>query len=171
MALNEEQQRVRGYLQSQAAKLSLPDLCAKVRSDMEQVREAAEAVPAARFSEKPADGEWSANEVMAHIVDGARGVGNGIVSVIDTGARPAPVFDRMERVDATYTASEWWAQLVDARDQLFARVANATGEEHPDVTWSHPMFGDLTWREWLLFLRIHDLDHARQMQAITAALG
>jgi hypothetical protein len=25
----------------------------------------------------------------------------------------------------------------------------------------------LSWREWLLFMRVHDLDHMRQLQAIT----
>jgi hypothetical protein len=171
MALDEEQQRVRGYLQSQAAKLSLAELSAKVRADMEQVREAAEAVPATRFAERPAEGEWSANEVMAHVVASAEGGTNAIVAVLDTGARQAAASDTIERVTAERSAAEWWSQLVGERERLFARVAQATGDEHPEVTWSHPFFGDLNWREWLLFQRIHDLDHARQMQAITAALG
>ena len=29
----------------------------------------------------------------------------------------------------------------------------------------------MNWREWLLFARVHTLDHARQMQAITAVLA
>lgn len=171
MALNEEQQRIRGYLQTQAAKLTVADLCAKVRSDMEQVREAAEAVPTARFAERPTEGEWSANEVMAHVVAGAQGGTNAIVAVLDTGGRQAAATDTIERVTTEQSAAEWWAQLVAERERLFARAAQASGDEHPDVKWSHPFFGDLNWREWLLFQRIHDLDHARQMQAITAALG
>ncbi|MDZ7728356.1 MAG: hypothetical protein U5Q44_09305 [Dehalococcoidia bacterium] len=35
-----------------------------------------------------------------------------------------------------------------------------------DVTWTHPMFGELNWREWFLFMRIHSKDHARQLQAM-----
>ncbi len=27
------------------------------------------------------------------------------------------------------------------------------------------------WREWLLFARVHTLDHTRQIQAIAEALG
>ncbi len=171
MALDPEQQRIRGYLQTQAAKLSVADLVDKVRSDMEQVREAALAVPADRFTERPAEGEWCANEVMAHIVGGADGLGRGIVAAIDSGTRPAPVADRMEKTDVSRTAGEWWDALVAERTALFERVGKASGDEHLDVTWTHPMFGPLNWREWLLFLRIHDLDHARQMQAITEALG
>ena len=40
-----------------------------------------------------------------------------------------------------------------------------------DVVWDHPFFGPLNWREWLLFLRVHDLDHARQVASINEALA
>jgi hypothetical protein len=35
----------------------------------------------------------------------------------------------------------------------------------------HPFFGPLNWRETLLFMRLHDLDHAGQLKQIAAALG
>jgi uncharacterized damage-inducible protein DinB len=171
MALTEEQQRIRGYLQSQAAKMSVPDLVEKVRGDMQQLREAAEAVPAAKFATRPAEGEWSANDVMAHVVDGGRSVGSGIVAAIDGTGRPGTVSDRMERANSEQDAAAWWSELDAGRERLFARVRAAKGDEHLDITWEHPMFGPLNWREWLLFLRIHDLDHARQVQAVTQALG
>jgi hypothetical protein len=169
--MDEEQQRIRGYLQSQAAKLSVADLVSKVRADMEQVREAAQAVPAERFFDKPAPGDWSANEVMAHVVGGAKGGTEAIIGVIESGTPPggpAAARDRMEATERRHTAEEWWQSLVDDRERLFERASKASGEEHLDVTWEHPFFGPLNWREWLLFQRIHDVDHARQMQALTA---
>ena len=33
------------------------------------------------------------------------------------------------------------------------------------------MFGALNWRETLLFLRLHDLDHAGQLKNIAARLA
>ncbi len=170
-ALTEEQLRIRGYLQSQAAKLGLAELVAKVRADQEQVRLAADSVPAARFTERPAAGEWSANEVMAHVVDGAVRVSAAIRSVLDSGALPPPLEDVIRRDVPSHSAGEWWAQLVAAREELWARLATATGDERLDITWPHMFFGPLNWREWLLFLRIHDLDHARQMQAIAGERG
>ena len=166
MELSEEQQRVRGYLQTQAAKLSLAELTEKVRSDMEQLRAAAESVPAGRFSDRPGAQEWSANEVMAHVLDGAKGVSSGIVRVIEKGTVPGKIFDRIEKTDERRAAGEWWRALVAEREGLFTRVNAAKGDEHLDVLWDHPFFGPLNWREWLLFLRIHDLDHARQIAAI-----
>jgi len=35
------------------------------------------------------------------------------------------------------------------------------------VKITHRQFGPLSWREWLLFMRVHDLDHMRQLQAIS----
>jgi hypothetical protein len=168
--LTDEQLRIRGYLQAQAAKLSLADLIAKVQADQEQVRAAADAVPAARFADRPADGEWSANEVLAHVVESGRAVAGGIRSVLDGGA-PTALADRIRPDPERHTAAEWWDQLIHDRETLFERVRAARGDERLDVTWSHQFFGELNWREWLLFLRIHDLDHARQLQAITEALG
>lgn len=167
--LNEEQQRIRGYLQAQAAKLSIADLVEKVGTDQLQVRAAADAVPAGRFFDRPADGEWSANEVMAHIVESAATVAAGIAHAID-GVAPPSMTDRIRSEPERRTAADWWADLVRTRDVLFDKVGRASGDEHLDIRWQHPFFGPLNWREWLLFLRIHDLDHARQMQAITEAL-
>jgi uncharacterized damage-inducible protein DinB len=168
--MSEEQMRIRGYLQAQAAKLSIAELVAKVRSDQEQVRAAAETAPAARFYQRPAEDEWSANEVFAHVVDSGAVVGAGILAVLDGGSPPA-VADRIRPGPERRTAAEWWSLLTRDREALFERVSAAAGHEHLHVTWPHPFFGELNWREWLLFLRIHDLDHARQLQAVTAAIA
>jgi len=53
---------------------------------------------------------------------------------------------------------------------LFARVLRAAPDAALDRRIEHGMFGPLTWREALLFLRLHDLDHAGQLQKIAAAL-
>jgi hypothetical protein len=167
--LTEEQLRIRGYLQAQAAKLSLTDLVAKVRSDQEQVRAAGEAVPAARFYDRPSSKDWSANEVLAHMVESGGTVARGIHAVLDGGSPPR-VEDRIRSEPERRTTAGWWSQLTEDREALFERVLAAKGDEHLDVTWAHQFFGDLNWREWLLFLRIHDLDHARQLQALTETL-
>lgn len=167
--MDPEAERIRGYLQAQAAKLSVSELADKVQADMEQLRVAAVSVPATRFALRPAAGDWSANEVMSHVVEGGRAVGRGIEGVLDTGKKPGPAFvDRMEEAKVERSAGEWWTEFLEDREALFGRVRKATGDEYLDVTWLHPMFGELNWREWLLFLRIHDLDHARQIQALTA---
>ncbi len=169
-AMTDEQRRILGYLQAQGAKLSPAQVIDKVRAAMAEVKTAALAVPAARFAERPAADDWSANEVMAHIVKAGAHFGNGIARILD-GAPAGPVADRIEAGAPTRSAGEWWSQFQNDREALFDRVLAADPAARLDQAIEHPMFGPLNWRESLLFLRLHDLDHAGQLDKIAAALG
>jgi uncharacterized damage-inducible protein DinB len=163
--VTDEQRRIRGYLQAQGAKLSPADVIDKVEAAMADLRAAALAVPAARFDERPAPEEWSGREVMAHVVDAGRHFGDQVLTILD-GHAPAA----REAVTPP-TAAEWCAVLARDREALFARVLAADPQAQPDARIEHRMFGPLTWRETMLFMRLHDLDHAGQLQKITAALA
>lgn len=166
-----EQQRIRSYLQAQAARLSLADLIAKVQQDTGQLRDAAEAAEAIDATSRPAEGEWSVNEVMNHVRDSCLSINAGMLAAALSGDRPEAVRDSIVPTREVRRPLEWFAAIQSERSETFERLATLKGDEHLDVAWNHPFFGPLNWREWLLFLRIHDLDHARQVQAIVAALG
>jgi hypothetical protein len=125
-------------------------------------------VPAARFNDRPQPEEWSGNEVMAHVVDAGRHFGDQIVAIVDGRARGAA--DRV-RDTTRRTAEEWWGILARDRDALFERVRAADRHAHLTEPIEHGMFGPLNWRETLLFVRLHDLDHVGQLQQIAAALA
>jgi hypothetical protein len=166
---DDERLRIRGYLQAQAAKLTIPELIEKVRVDSEQLRAAAAA--ATDPSARPADGEWSVNEVLAHITSSSRAVNGGIVAAYERGDQPAPIRDAIDADAEPRPPLEWFDLLASEREAMFSRVGGAAGDEHLEVVWDHPFFGPLNWREWLLFLRVHDLDHARQVASINEALA
>ena len=69
------------------------------------------------------------------------------------------------------SAEEWSAILARDREALFARVGAVDPQAGLGETIEHPMFGPLTWRETLLFTRLHDLDHVGQLQKIVAAFA
>ena len=167
--LSEEQLRIRGYLQGQAAKLSVHDLIVKVRADSAQLREAALAAEEGDWMAAPAAGEWSANDVLGHVVSTCNDIYAGILGALEAGVRARALPDALRHEQAGKRPSAWWDELSVAREALFARLETAAGDEHLDAVWAHPFFGDLNWREWLLFLRIHDLDHAGQIVAIVAS--
>lgn len=169
--LSEEQQRIRGYLQAQAAKLSIPELMDKVRADSEQLRAAAEAAMAVDPTRRPSAGDWSVNEVLRHLHESSGRVNAGILAAALDGAQPGAVADRIERADDVRPPLEWVRLLREEREAAFARLEGVRGDEHLEIRWDHPFFGDLNWREWLLFLRLHDLDHAGQVRQIVAAIG
>jgi uncharacterized damage-inducible protein DinB len=166
---SEETLRIRSYLTAQGAKLSPDQLIGKVEEAMAQLRAAASAVPPARFTEPPAPGEWSANEVMAHVVEAGRHFGDAIVRILDA-EPPGEPRDVAARDTAPRPLDEWWALLERDRSALFQRVRSAPPTSRLEATIAHPFFGPLNWRETLLFLRLHDLDHAGQLAKVAGAL-
>ena len=168
--MNAEYARIREYLRAQAAKLEPSVIVDKIRAAMGDLRAAAGRVPATRFAERPAPDEWSGNEVLAHVVEAGRFFGGAIVAILDGGPVPASPRERPPMTD-TRTADAWLATLERDRQALFARVARAEPSARLDVTVEHFMFGPLNWRETLLFMRLHDLDHAGQLEKIAIALG
>ena len=169
--MDEEQTRIRSYLVAQGAKLTPAALVEKVRAAMADLRAAAAAVPVERFAERPAPEEWSGNEVMAHVVMADGYFGGGIRDAL--AGRPAgPRPTRRGVEDAPrQSAQAWYEVLSRQREVLFAEVLAADPATAADRRIEHPMFGPLSWRETLLFTRLHDLDHAGQLQKIAAALG
>jgi DinB superfamily len=161
--------RVREYLQAQGVKLEPAAIVDKVRVAMADLGTAAAKVPSARFAERPAPDEWSGNEVLAHVVEAGRFFGGAIVAVLDGGPVPLPPRERPPVTDIR-SAEAWLTVLQRDREALFARVAGAAPSARLDVTIEHFMFGPLNWRETLLFMRLHDLDHAGQLDKIATAL-
>ena len=169
--MTDEERRIRGYLQAQGAKLSPAEVVEKVRAAMDDLHAALSAVPGARFAERPGPDEWSANEVMAHVVNAGGRFGEGITRALDGAPAGPAVPDRIEAGVPTLTAAEWWDRLMRDRTALFTRVLRADPDAHLDRAIEHGMFGPLNWRETLLFLRLHDLDHAGQLRTIAACLA
>lgn len=168
--MNPEYARIREYLKAQGAKLEPAAIVDKVRAAMAQLAASAAAIPAARFSERPAPEEWSGNEVMAHVVEAGRFFGGAIVAALE-GTPRSVVHPERRPVSETRTAAAWRTTLEQDREALFTRVAAAEPSSRLDTMIEHRMFGPLNWRETLLFMRLHDLDHAGQLDKIAAALA
>lgn len=168
-----EADRVRGYLIAQANKLTIPELVEKVRTDAAPLRGACDSIPGHKFATRPSDGEWSAAEVWTHILQMSEHGAAAITGILDSGAVPARASDVIsgETREGLATPEAYWEAYTAVREPFYERVLASTGDEHPEVKIPHPMFGDFSWREWLLFMRVHDLDHLRQLQAISAALA
>jgi len=167
--VTDEQRRIRGYLQAQGAKLAPGEIIEKVRAAMTDLEGAALAVPARRFDERPAPEEWSGNEVMAHVVDAGRHFGDQVIAILD--GRPHAVPSRERSAPERRAAGEWMTILRQDRDVLFEHVRRADPQERLGAMIEHGMFGPLNWREILLFTRLHDLDHAGQLQKIVTAFA
>ncbi|MGI8927166.1 MAG: DinB family protein [Tepidiformaceae bacterium] len=162
--MDPEQQRIRGYLQQQAQK-PIEDLIARVEEGVAELEAAARAVEPEALDATVAGETWTPMDCIRHStgsnIHGAR----QILYAAHTGELPA---------DPTPTPGggreEALAAQREAMDSLYAHVRDANPEAYLELKWEHPFFGDLNWREWLIFLRIHSKDHARQLQTMSGAL-
>ena len=169
--LEERNARVRGYLVSQAAKLSPAVIVARVREAQTGVLAAAEAIPPGRLAQAPAAGAWSAQDVLAHLLAWGESCTVSIISTLQHGVATPVAADVLEPAAIGLTQAAARTRLSSTRTALFASVLAADPTAHLDViALRHFWFGALNWREALLFLRLHDMDHLGQLQAIAAAL-
>src|SRR5262245_8463491 len=171
MPNDEERDRVLGYLRAQGAKLALPELVGKVRQAMAELGTALAEIPKGRLHERPEPGEWSADEVMAHVIASGRYFGAWIEATIDGGPDVAPPSGSEAEGAPRRSPQEWMEELERDREALFARVLAADPRGRLEARIPHPWFGALTWRETVLFLRLHDLDHAGQLRKTAGALA
>jgi uncharacterized damage-inducible protein DinB len=166
----EEVARVRSYIASQSMRRTPAQLVDMLREAHRQFLEATAAISDADFRTPPQEGEWAAADVLAHVGQIAAMEERSIRIMIERGEQPPPIRDVLETAPASATREQMLAQLEESRQKLITLVLQADPQAHLDVTWGHGEFGQMNWREWLLFARVHALDHARQMQSISAML-
>ena len=167
----EEVARVRSYLASQAMRRTPEQLVETLREAHRQFLAATAAVPDADFRTVPGEGEWSAADVLAHIRRIAVFDERSICGVLERGEQPANADDVLEQAPTNATREQLLADIEALRERLITVVLQADPQAHLDIVWGHNEFGNMNWREWLLFARVHTLDHTRQMQAIAAGLA
>ena len=151
-----ERESLRGYLQQQAAKRTVEELVARVQESVDAVAAAARAVPAHRLDELgPGEGElWTPVDCLRHVIDWNRLVAQQVLYVALSGELPEPG----TAPPLPATIEELLAVQTEAIDSLYAHVRDAEPTAYLDVTWEHMFFGRMNWREWFLFLRVHNLD-------------
>lgn len=167
----EEVARVRSYLASQAMKRTTEQLVDALREAHKQFLDATAAVPNADFRRIPKEGEWSAADVLAHVCAISAFEEHSICGVIERGEQPKDVEDALEKAPSDAERGQLLSEIEGYRERLIGVVLQADPQAHLDIVWGHNEFGKMNWREWLLFARVHTLDHARQVQAITAVLS
>src|SRR5262249_54605924 len=94
-----------------------------------------------------------------------------ICGVLERGEQPPNVDDVLERAPTHASREQLLVDIEALRERLITPVLQADPQAHLDIVWGHNEFGNMNWREWLLFARVHTLDHTRQLQAIAAVLA
>ena len=167
-------ERITGYIRHNAAKepQAVRDL---VQTGHAQISALLDATSETQATFKPAPDVWSVLELMAHVVT-AKG---GVARICERLARGEQIGGTgREGDEQDGIARGTLASLADARQAMDAAHAELLAFidarlSQADLTprFKHFLFGDLNCREWAVFQRVHDGDHAGQIEQIKAAPG
>ena len=148
------------YVRRKAAEWTPEQMVERVEAAVAQLEEAARAVPDDLLELRQEGQEWSPLECIRHVAEVNHGTATRVRGVVSEGVVPEeipPVPATREDVLATH------AEVIAG---AMSAVREGKADPHAEVTWLHPFLGDLNWREWLLTLRVHSLDHAGQLTAL-----
>lgn len=158
--------------------------------------DAAAAVPADRWNERPAPGRWSVAELCEHLYmvehSCARVIAKRAMEARD-GNHPAEtetssvlgsldgrgIADRGERMQVpsrvaptgSWTAERALEALKRSRDELLDAIRAADGLALGSVRSEHPRLGEIDLYQWILFVGQHEARHRSQLEEIAEQLS
>ena len=161
-------ERILSYVKHQVAKG--PDgIRDAIQKGHEQLLGSIDGLSEEQATFKSAPDDWNVLEVLRHVQESKRSIARRCVALAG-GETPAAI-------GAIGTiAQEPFSSLADARSaldsghqELLAFVGTVSSETDVEATYPHPWFGPLNGLEWAAFQRVHDGDHASQIDQIRAA--
>jgi len=124
------------------------------------------------------DSEWSVKEVLAHMLSSGAAVNRQISDLSEGrpvswpfGQRPAESLEGQAAPRETRSVGELRKALAGLFDETRELVASLPDDARLKQTFQHPMFGSLDLKEWIVFQRLHALDHVQQIEKAKAAPG
>jgi uncharacterized damage-inducible protein DinB len=161
-------EQAKSYLKHQSIK-SIPDLAALMERTAGECASCLDGIGEEQASYKPGD-EWSVKEILGHMLSSGRGVNREIANLVD-GTESA----REARMGLAPSDEKPIDELRQALAELWSetgRLVSSLPEEGDlERTWEHPAFGQLNFREWAAFQRLHALDHVQQMEKVKTDPG
>jgi len=150
---------------------------------------AADAVPADQWKTRPADGRWSAGELIAHLTATERIVIGRADKLLQEPPKSVPFYKRfhvpMMIVEARVIRrkaptivepqmvsekEEMLAELRRARERTLAFIEETKGRDLSKYNMPHPFLGTLNAYDWLQFIASHEIRHTKQMREIAGSL-
>jgi hypothetical protein len=168
-------ERMTSYIKHNATK-EPPSLRALVEQGQAQLTALLDGMSDAQANFKPAPDVWSPLECLRHVATAKRGVAR-ICERLAAGEQIAGQGREGDEQDGimgaeTYTSVAQARAAIDAAHaDLLAFIEGSLAAANLDTRFNHFVFGDLNCREWAAFQRVHDGDHANQIEQVRAAPG
>ena len=153
------------YVRKKAEDWDAQKIMSRVHDAAQIYETVAISIPENDLERRLSDGEWSSLDCIRHAAEVNMGTISRITAVLTTGALPTGFLPgvpaRCEEIVSMHQNS--LAELSKAID-VYSESTKL------EIAWEHPFLGNLNWKEWLLTVRVHCLDHAQQTQDIHSAL-
>jgi hypothetical protein len=168
-------ERMTGYIKHNGTK-SPGDLHALVQAGQDQMLAQLDGVSPAQATFKPAPDVWSMLELMHHVVSAKGGVAR-ICERLAKGesipgqGREGDEQDGVVRGDGFGSIAVARDAMEAAHRDLLAFIDQRLAGANAATRFNHFVFGDLNCAEWAAFQRVHDGDHANQIEQIKSAPG
>lgn len=168
--MNEEEiKNLRNYLATQSMRRTPAQLIEALQEAYHQFTITVAVLPDTAYYTLSDEHAWSAFEIIEHVCLFMSSYKASICCVLEKGQRPSDVHDRQEIIphrNRAGTQDELLFTLEEVFRHLTRSVHQADQFIHLDITWNHFELGAMHWREWLLFARVHLLDHVHQVKQI-----
>jgi hypothetical protein len=168
-------ERVTSYIKHQGAKS--PDaLRDMIQAAHDRLALMLDGLSSDQASFKPSADDWSVLELMHHVISAKIGVARACErlakgEVIPSQGGEGDGQDGMMRGDTLTSIASARAALQTAHQEMLNFLDSSLPKANLDVRFHHFLFGDLNCAEWAAFQRVHDGDHANQIEQIKAAPG
>lgn len=169
---------------------SLQSIAENLARAEKQFLAAANAVPANQWKARPAEGRWSAGELVCHLIQVERAILKNAANVLQRPPQPRPLSKRfhfpMALVESRLIPrktpipldpelvrekDEMLSQLREVRQQTRAFLEQETqGKDLRKYHMPHPFLGTFNLYQWFQVIASHQVRHSKQMREIAAAL-
>lgn len=168
---------------------SLDSTLAKLAEAQSAFFRAADKVPTEQWSTRPSREEWSAAELVAHLVMVERAVVGGADRISQKTPKFIPVHKRLHLpiwlvesrlirrkspipLDPGLVGhkEEMMAELRAARERTLAFIEEKKDRDLRAYHWKHVFLGMLNIYEWFEMIAAHQMRHTKQMREIAAHL-
>jgi hypothetical protein len=146
---------------------------------------AADAIAPHDWKTRPAEGRWSAAELVSHLISVEKIVIEKADRISQKPPRRVPLYKRFHlpiklaesrvvrrkspipvAAESLHDKEEMLAELREARERSLAFLEETRHRELGAYLWLHPALGMLNTYKWIEFLAAHENRHAKQMREI-----
>jgi DinB superfamily len=168
---------------------SLPTILENLSRSQTALLSAADTVPAVQWTTSPGKDQWSAAELIAHLITIEKAIVQRADRILQHPPLRVPLFQRWHLPMALLESrlikrksplpldtellrdkEEMLAGLRGARERTLAFIEETQGRDLSVYAYRHPFIGTLNLYEWFQMIASHEIRHTKQMKEIAGRL-